>query len=396
MNDSRYKKIVPEADNIIQMTNRDPGRGRKTGYIVALALVLLAAIGILLFVFFQKRTFSRYRVVSSEELNSETAASYRTFQDGFVRYTIDGISYILKNGDEVWQQSYEMSSPVVESCDGALVVYDKGGSRVCVMDGAGLKGQFSTDLPVVLAKVSSQGIVSAILKNDAETRVVTYDAKGTVLAEGKASIQNTGYPLALAIAKDGKHLLVSYLVIGDEASTHLVCYSFDPEDKGDADGIVLEETLEGEICPEAAALDEKTLVAFGDSGMIFYSIGSTVKEKSRVEYGGQVKSVAAGSGNAVVVLKTPDSADKYELAVYGADGKEKCREGFSSEYTTLAISEDQILLYGDNHADSFSETGTRIFSGELSHTAVVLFPASGWRSYYMITNDEKLTIRLKK
>ena len=59
--------------------------------------------------------------------------------------------------------------------------------------------------------VSSQGIVSAILKDEEKPLVMCYDAVGNVLVQNEVSLTTMGYPMDVATSWDGKTQIVSYL-----------------------------------------------------------------------------------------------------------------------------------------------------------------------------------------
>ena len=80
-----------------------------------------------------------------------------------LKYSKDGIALVNRKGDEEWNQPYQIKNPIVNTWqDEAVVVADKGGNTIMVMDKKGLKGEMQTALPVERVSVSSQGIVCAV------------------------------------------------------------------------------------------------------------------------------------------------------------------------------------------------------------------------------------------
>ena len=82
------------------------------------------------------------------------AAEYEEFGGNVLQYTQDGAVYSDIAGNVFWNQTYEMESPRITSCEDYLAIYEQGGSRIYIMNTAGRQGTINTSLPVQRVSIS--------------------------------------------------------------------------------------------------------------------------------------------------------------------------------------------------------------------------------------------------
>ena len=91
-------------------------------------------------------------------------SNYREYAGGVLKYSRDGIVYLDKKGQEIWNQPCQMKNPIVEVCKGTAAVGDQSGTSILVFQKDGLKGEIKTTSPIQKLVVSEQGIVGVVLK----------------------------------------------------------------------------------------------------------------------------------------------------------------------------------------------------------------------------------------
>ena len=102
------------------------------------------------------------------------------------------MAYLSQQGEEKWNQAYQIKTPTVVAGDDCAIIFDKGGNDVVIFQKDGVKGEIHTTLPIEKATVSSQGIVCAVLKDSSSPKIVCYDTAGNILVEHKTSLTGTG------------------------------------------------------------------------------------------------------------------------------------------------------------------------------------------------------------
>ncbi len=64
-------------------------------------------------------------------------------------------------------------------------------------------------------KIAEQGTVALLLEENGVSYLKLCDKTGKTLAEGELHVENSGYPMDIALSKDGKQFAVSMLDISD-------------------------------------------------------------------------------------------------------------------------------------------------------------------------------------
>ena len=114
-------------------------KSQKTERIIAAVLIIVVVVAMALVI--NLRTYTTSRVSTTYEINAEGNVSYLEFGNGVLKYSKDGIALVNRKGDEEWNQPYQIKNPIVNTWqDEAVVVADKGGNTIMVMDKTGLNG----------------------------------------------------------------------------------------------------------------------------------------------------------------------------------------------------------------------------------------------------------------
>lgn len=381
---------------IVELDARVYKHKRKKRRLILTITIAAAAVICCFWLVLSFQSYTKYSEISSTPRTDENSGSYLSLGSYVVRYTNNGAVGMNSDQDELWQQSYEMDNPVTAVRGDTLAIADKGGNKVYVFSKKGALGNFSTQLPIQSLSVSEQGVVEAIIHNDEQTRVVCYDNTGTILVDSRASLNNTGYPLAAAISKDGKRMLVSYVSVGETFSSRLVCYDFGTAGQSEEQMKILDETCDDVLIPTVFFADENTAVAVGDKKMIFYKNSDTFSKKSEVAFSQQVKSVVWDDSGLALISKSSSSQNKYTLTSYNFSGKKKASSDFSDEYTSAQMVNGKIILLNDTKCVIFSAGGRVVFRGEFDTTLNNVIPLKGINKYLVARSDTVQTIRLIK
>ena len=135
---------------------------KRTAVVVAIFAVLM----VLLALWMEARSYSKYEITNSVERSGSSAAQFETFGDYIVEYSCDGISCKDSENTLIWNQSFEMSTPAVEICEGYLAVYDKGYLEVYILSVSGLECKLEMVKPIQTVCVASQGTIAVLMAED--------------------------------------------------------------------------------------------------------------------------------------------------------------------------------------------------------------------------------------
>ena len=106
-----------------------------------IVLGILILLWFLLYIYHQVRTYD----------------SHLEFQGNILKYSNDGAFYTDTSNELIWNQSYEMSDPVVVMSAKYAAIGDEKGTLVYIFDKDGLCGKIETTKPIVRVKIAEQG-----------------------------------------------------------------------------------------------------------------------------------------------------------------------------------------------------------------------------------------------
>ena len=373
----------------------DTGRGglsngKRALIFVALALVL-AAVMVVLWLF---ASYYDYEEMSSTELANEAETRYTDFRENLLSYSRDGAFYTDYSGNLIWNYTYEMDEPRIESCGDRLLIYDRQGTRMIIQSSAGNVGEISTTLPVVDADVSAGG-ETAVLMQDGSTGYVTlYAADGSIVASGEVHTANTGYPVAIAVSSDGKRMALSLINLNDgDVKSTLNFYDFGNEGAQQKDNITASYSYSDMVIPDIDFVDDDKLVAFGDTEIVIYTAGSSPKVGAEVFLPDSIISVFHNDSYIGMVYT---GSEGNELKVCSLSGAEKYCIPTDTSYTKCEFNKnDEVMLTDGEDISIFTPLGVEKFKYHFNEGFYEMIPWETSKTYVMIEKGAIRRIRLK-
>lgn len=386
------KSDQPMTEEQEQFEKARKKRWKKTALIVAVVAAL--AVGVYLLINLQ--TYTSARALDTYTVSGASGSAYEQFADGVLKYSRDGISYLNQHGEEMWNQPYQMKNPVVDVNGSSAAVADKGGNAVLVFNEEGVRGETQTNLPIERVRVSEQGIVSVILTDENEARVLCYDAAGNLLVENKTSMNGTGYPLDVALSPDGETMQVLYLYTEAGAvKSRVIYYNFGESGEEKTDHLVAQMEYEDTVMASGFFMDENISVAVGDNRLTIYRGGNVPEETENIEIKKQIKSVFHNEKYIGMVLKN-EGKEGYELRLYNTRGQVAMSENFTGDYSHVKLCGSQVIMYDGKNCSIFTRGGIRKFDGEMNSNILEIFPVPGVNKYIVMNENGLEVVRLVK
>ena len=386
------KSDQPKTEEQEQFEKARKKRWKKTALIAAVVVAL--AVGVYLLINLQ--TYTSARVLDTYTVSGASGSAYEQFADGVLKYSRDGISYLNQHGEEMWNQPYQMKNPVVDVNGSSAAVADKGGNAVLVFNEEGVRGETQTNLPIERVRVSEQGIVSVILTDENEARVLCYDAAGNLLVENKTSMNGTGYPLDVALSPDGETMQVLYLYTEAGAvKSRVIYYNFGESGEEKTDHLVAQMEYEDTVMASGFFMDENISVAVGDNRLTIYRGGNVPEETENIEIKKQIKSVFHNEKYIGMVLKN-EGKEGYELRLYNTRGQVAMSENFTGDYSHVKLCGSQVIMYDGKNCSIFTRGGIHKFDGEMNSNILEIFPVPGVNKYIVMNENGLEVVRLVK
>ena len=347
--------------------------------------VLILAVVLVYALVKNNKVASSYEVVTSMSRGDDTSVYYCMMRKGMVKYSKDGVAMTNKSGSVLWNQTYEMASPTMTSAGDYVAVGDIGANTIYIFNEYGQLGRVSTDVPIQEIQISEQGVVAAVLSDTSSNYINLYDKQGNSLGSIKASLENTGYPLAIALSPNASKLAVSYLIVkSGSMQSRIVSYDF-----SDVEGDHLLDTQELEgLYPKAAFLDSREVVLFGEKGFVLYQADSK-KIETQENFESEINSVFCTNQKLGFIFKNEDDNGKYRMEIYNKAGKKSSTYYFDLDYSGVTADDDEVILYNDGEMLIYQMGGRVRFRGTFNTAVTGVMPS--WEDgLYWLIDDQSL------
>lgn len=347
---------------------------------------LLVMVGVLVYALVKNNRVSGcYEVVTSLSRGDDTSVYYQIMRKGMIRYSKDGMAMTDKSGNLIWTQTYEMTSPAIAVSDPYVAVGDIGANTIYIFNEYGQLGRINTDVPIQEIRISAQGVIAAVLSDSATNYINLYDKQGNVLGSIKASLQNTGYPLAIALSSDATRLLASYLCMdGSTVKTRVISYNFsDTQSKHVIDTLELEE-----LYPKIEFLENNKAVMFGEKSFVLYNT-DTKEITAQQTFENEIASVFCSDQKIGFIFKASDENGQYYMEIYNKAGRKNSSVYFDFDYEGINVYDDEVILYNSQEMAVYQMNGRLKFTSTLN-TSVTNIMASWESGMYWLVDDQSL------
>ena len=366
---------------------------KKTIMIVAVLVTLIISGTYLLL---SSQSYSNVSTTKTYTNAGSDNNSYLAFADGILRYSSDGVVYMNKRNTVLWNQPYQIQNPMIEATSESFAIADQGGTTIMVFTKNGLKGEIATSLTIEKIAVSEQGIVSAILKDGKEPKVVSYDATGNILVEHDVDINETGYPIAVAMSPNANLLGVSYLSVQNNVlNDKVIYYNFGTVGQDKTNNVVATVDYTDTIMPTIYFVNKDTSILVGSDRFVINTGAQIPEEKKTIQLKKEIKSTFHTDKYIGFVLKNTESTD-YELRIYNMSGREVMSTNFSGEYSNVKMVGKEVIMYEGSRACIYGLNGIQKFRGRLTMDAEDIIPVLGINKYLLINPNETQIVRLVK
>lgn len=327
-------------EEIMEKKRRENDKGVRI-LIFVLAVVCLFAGGVYIDTFYgggrlkafatqitKKDNARASRSRESMPIDSGNQTAVAAFGLNFALCTKDGVKYYAGMGDQKWNDTFNMASPVAVSEGEYIAVGDMSGKTVRVYDGAGLLYSLQTDGSLVQFALNKNGYLALITKETDSYRIFIYNAKGSLLKE-RVEESSGVYPLSADISDDNRAFAVSYLDTADITPTARVLSFYintsDSEEYTDSMFAAVEKT--DEVIPVVSYWKDGTLAALSDKSI--YGISAKDGQEAwQYELENTVDYASFGAEDYIVValgdsVANRDGRERGTVCWIDSSGKER-------------------------------------------------------------------------
>ena len=393
---AKREQIDDENSNVIEVT---PGISARVKVLIVILVVLIAAVVIVsVRRYINTREYQGYNVVSSVETKGDNIADYIMFSDNVLKVTKDGVAYIDATGNTVWDCSYAMKMPQVVVNGDYAAVADMNGRDVYVFNKSGKVSNQTLNYDITNIDVASQGVYVVILSGENENYINAYDKDSKEIYEMKTSIENSGYPLDIAVSDDGQKLFTSYVKVdGTTVPDYLAAYNFGSVGQNEnADRLMGGFTFDDTIFPYVDFIDNDTIACFGDDRIVIYSMNEKPSEKAEISLDGrEMLGVFANSHYVGYISANADtSAGRYHIYIYDTNGKLTAEADYNNTFSKIYATEEELIIAGEFDCGIYYLNGAKKFSTTFRKNLIDIVPSGNKLEYIAIFENETTIIKL--
>lgn len=353
--------------------------------VLTVAVVAAVAVGLVLFI--EKRSYRTYDIIQTSEQEDIVSTKYEVMSGKILRYSPDGAALVNSEMDAYWSSLYEMQNPVADIRGDWAVIADVDGTSMKIFDKDGEAGSVTTSYSIVKARISSNGLVAAILDGGDSTWINYYDSDGSLIAENQTHVEDPGYPMDVAVSDNGEIMMVTYQFIdGSDTTSYVAFYNFGDVGQNEDDRIVSGYTYEGVVIPEIRYFDAERSVVFREDGFTVYKGRQIPKESATEKVDKEIVSTFCDDDTIGMVFKNGNKDKQYTMKVYSINGSLRFTKDFNIPYTTIKISGGNILLYNDSQICVMNSRGVEKYSGTVDGS-INNFIKIGWNRYLLVLDS---------
>lgn len=362
------------------------------------ALCICAAAVIAYVIVMKNTVYGSYTVREEVDRTDTAATQYETYHNGFLKYSSDGASYVTAANDIIWNQSYELGSPMAAVCGNYCAIADSGGDTVYIFDEDGLTVNFSVSYPIVALEISKNGEVAILMDGGTASYISMYDREGDILAEGAIYAENSGFPIDIALSEDGENLAAAIIdVSSGSAETIINFYNFGSAGEKTEDYLVAAYTYEDTIIAEISYAGSNTMLAFADSGVYVFTGSSSPILNCSLEVEDEILSIFYDDKYFGLVFTAEDTEETGRtIKVYDFTCTAKVVIQTELLYENIKFLDNhEVCLYSDTECSIFTLTGLEKFSYTFEETLVGVYRERGLRNYIIMKENTTERVRLK-
>jgi len=365
---------------------------RNRAIILISLLVLMVVFGAVYLIRLFNRNYNDYEVMDRITNTEENLGGYLEYKGAVVRYSKDGAVAVDSKGNLLWNGSYEMTEPIADTCDDYVVIADRGGKQLHIFDRNGLAGSIQTNHTIIKVQVAEQGVVAVMMIDEDTSYLELYSKDGELLGEKINDMVKDGYPMDFSLSDDGKKIAATYLCVKNgEIVDNILFLNFGEVGQNYTDRTVGADIYDSAIIPRITFLDNDTVCAFKEDGLLIYSMEEMAEIFKTITLEGKIISVLHNEKYAGAVM---ENNEEKRLMLYDLKGSQVLDMAVDFDYDTVYLSGDEIIMFNDLSCVIYRTNGKEKFKYTFTTNISALYPINHLDRYFMVNPAEILEIRL--
>ena len=365
-------------------------------YRILLGVLICGALVVLVIVQYRNKIYTDYDVIASVELTEASGTTDVRLGSNILTYSKDGARCTDTAGNVLWNQTYEMQSPIVAVCGDVAAIGDYNGRTIYIQSSQKQLGTISTNSPIRNLCVAANGVVAAVLEDTQVTWIMVYDTAGNELVKFRTTMKDTGYPVSVSLSPNALLCTVSYVYMdAGTMKSSVAFYNFDEYGKNQIDNLVGGYDHADTIVPYVQFMNNNNVFAVGDDCIAFYG-GSQKPEQLAVYYfDSEIRGVYYNENYVGLVFYNGAGGERFKLEIYSKNGERVRTQEFSLDYTDILFDKETYIIYNEEECLVMTMEGVEKYNGTFKKAVNLMVPGGGSYRYTLVTQDSVDTIQMK-
>lgn len=365
-------------------------------YRLLLFVLICGAIVALFIIQYKNKTYTDYDVTRSTGRTAVSGAKDIRLGNYILTYSKDGAHCSDASGNVLWDQTYEMQSPIVSVCGSVTAIGDYNGRNIYIYNAEKQLGTITTNLPVRNLCVAANGVVAAVLEDRDVTWIYVYDTSGEVLVSFHTKMQNTGYPVSVSLSPNALLCAISYIYVdAGVVKSRVAFYNFDEYGQNQIDNLVGGYNYPDTVVPYVQFMNNTCVFAVCDDSIVFFK-GSQIPEFLSGHYfDAEIRGVYHNDSYVGVVFYNAMGNTRYRMEIYNNAGEHVKTQEFNLDYTDILFDKDTYIIYNEEECIIMSMSGVEKYNGSFKKAVRLLVPTNGNYRYTLATRDSVDVIQMK-
>lgn len=391
--DKAYKK----EEKVFRQSVNETSLSRKRRIRFVAVLIVIAALAMISYVSWRDKKYAEAQLVSGINIVDSMESVCMNLNGSILQYSRDGMNLMDQSGTVIWNQTYEMQSPMVRTCGDVVAIADYNARSIYVANTKAPMGIIQTNLPIRDFCVASQGVVAAVLDDASVTWIYLYDKDGNPLANFRTTMGDSGYPLSVDISPSGQLVCVSYLTVeAAKTKTNVAFYNFGDVGKNRTDNYVSGYICDNSVIPRVSFFDNGHAYAIATDRIMFFSGDEIPQMDTQIMLGeDEIFAVWESETHVAIIFAGGSSEGNYRLQVYDRSGKELFKKYMDEEYSGMLFSDRQIVMYSSEAWKVIGMDGADRFEDRFDYSVRAIIPTNVGSRFVLVGPDRLDTVELR-
>ncbi len=375
---------------------------RKRILFVIGIVLAAAAVGFIFFLVWngiRTKTYTGYTETASFERTDSNSVQYEYYGGNLLKYSRDGASAVNSEGEVLWNGSYEMSTPMVDTCGQYVAIAEQGGKEVYIYNGSDEGTVIETPLPVSMLRVASQGVVAVVLEDSKSDVISLYDpysSSDKLLVEVPSNVSEDGYPVDIAFSPDAKSLVTVYLAVSGGDPVSNVCFYNFSEVGQDKNRIVGGKTYSDSLAVGAEFIGDDDVCVFLDNGFSLFSNMKQPAESTTQVFDKEIIGSLFDNSHVGFLFAGNGEEMSRQIVLYNRSGDKILDKEIDYSYNDAKMVDGEVIFTSDTGCRILRANGSEKLNCTFDSQVQYFIKGRGKNSYYVIDDTKISYVKLNE